>query len=63
MQAELAKLEYNLGGVRDMKRLPDAVFIIDLKTEEIAVARGRRGCGSRSSGWSTPTATRRRSTS
>ena len=37
MQAELAKLEYNLGGVRDMDRLPDAVFVIDLKTEEIAV--------------------------
>ena len=26
MEAELAKLEYNLGGVRDMDRLPDAVF-------------------------------------
>jgi small subunit ribosomal protein S2 len=37
MQAQLAKLEYNLGGVRDMDRLPDAVFVTDLKTEEIAV--------------------------
>jgi small subunit ribosomal protein S2 len=37
MRAELAKLEYNLGGVRDMDRLPDAVFVTDLKTEEIAV--------------------------
>jgi small subunit ribosomal protein S2 len=37
MQAELAKLEYNLGGVRNMERLPDAVFVTDLKTEEIAV--------------------------
>jgi len=37
MQAELTKLEYNLGGVRDMDRLPDAVFVSDLKTEEIAV--------------------------
>jgi small subunit ribosomal protein S2 len=37
LQAELAKLEYNLGGVRDMDRLPDAVFVTDLKTEEIAV--------------------------
>ena len=37
MQAELTKLEYNLGGVRDMDRLPDAVFVTDLKTEEIAV--------------------------
>jgi small subunit ribosomal protein S2 len=42
MQAELAKLEYNLGGVRDMERLPDAVFVIDLKTEEIAVREAAR---------------------
>lgn len=42
MQAELAKLEYNLGGVRDMQRLPDAVFVIDLKTEEIAVNEAAR---------------------
>ena len=42
MQAELAKLEYNLGGVRDMQRLPDAVFVIDLKTEEIAVREANR---------------------
>jgi small subunit ribosomal protein S2 len=41
-EAELAKLEYNLGGVRDMKRLPDAVVVIDLKTEEIAVAEAKR---------------------
>lgn len=41
-QAELEKLEYNLGGVRDMKRLPDAVFVIDLKTEAIAVAEAQR---------------------
>ncbi|HEU4944258.1 MAG TPA: 30S ribosomal protein S2 [Solirubrobacterales bacterium] len=42
MQAELAKLEYNLGGVRDMDRLPDAVFVTDLKTEEIAVREAER---------------------
>ena len=42
MQAELAKLEYNLGGVRDMQRLPEAVFVIDLKTEEIAVREANR---------------------
>jgi small subunit ribosomal protein S2 len=42
MQAELAKLEYNLGGVRDMERLPDAVFVIDLKSEEIAVREAAR---------------------
>jgi small subunit ribosomal protein S2 len=37
MEAELEKLEYNLGGVRDMKRLPQAALIVDLKTEAIAV--------------------------
>ena len=37
MESELDKLEYNLGGVRDMKRLPQAAVIIDLKTEAIAV--------------------------
>jgi small subunit ribosomal protein S2 len=41
-EAELRKLEYNLGGVRDMKRLPQAVFIIDLKTEAIALREAER---------------------
>ena len=41
-ESELSKLEYNLGGVRDMKRLPEAVFVIDLKTEAIAVAEAKR---------------------
>ena len=42
MQAELAKLEFALGGVRDMDRVPDAVFIIDLKSEEIAMREATR---------------------
>ena len=42
MEAELRKLEYNLGGVADMQRIPDAVIIIDLKTEEIAVREAQR---------------------
>ncbi|HET7574647.1 MAG TPA: 30S ribosomal protein S2, partial [Solirubrobacterales bacterium] len=33
---------FNLGGVRDMDRLPDAVFVTDLKTEEIAVREAAR---------------------
>jgi len=41
-EAELVKLEYNLGGVRGMKRLPQAALIIDLKTEEIAVREAER---------------------
>ncbi len=42
MEAELGKLEYNLGGVADMQRLPDAVLIVDLKTEEIALREAER---------------------
>lgn len=42
MQAELERLEHNLGGVRDMKRLPQAVVIIDLKSEEIALREAER---------------------
>jgi small subunit ribosomal protein S2 len=34
---ERDKLEFNLGGVRNMQRPPDALFVVDLKTEEIAV--------------------------
>lgn len=41
-EAELRKLEFNLGGVRDMQRPPDAVFVIDLSAEEIAVNEARR---------------------
>ncbi|MCB0869967.1 MAG: 30S ribosomal protein S2 [Solirubrobacterales bacterium] len=42
MQAELAKLEFALGGVADMDRVPDAVFITDLKSEEIALNEASR---------------------
>ena len=42
MAAELEKLEQNLGGVADMRRQPDAVFIIDLKKEALAVREARR---------------------
>jgi small subunit ribosomal protein S2 len=42
MEAELRKLEFNLGGVADMQRLPDAVVIVDLKTEEIALREADR---------------------
>jgi small subunit ribosomal protein S2 len=41
-QADLAKLRANLGGVKDMQRVPDAVFVIDLKTEVIAVREAQR---------------------
>jgi small subunit ribosomal protein S2 len=42
MEAELEKLEANLGGVADMRRQPDAVFIIDLRKEQLAVREAKR---------------------
>jgi small subunit ribosomal protein S2 len=42
MLGELEKLETNLGGVRGMSGLPDAVFLIDLKKEQLAVRESRR---------------------
>jgi small subunit ribosomal protein S2 len=41
-QADLEKLRANLGGVKNMQRVPDAVFVIDLKTEVIAVREAQR---------------------
>ena len=41
-QADLAKLRANLGGVKNMQRVPDAMFVIDLKTEVIAVKEAQR---------------------
>jgi small subunit ribosomal protein S2 len=41
-QADLEKLRANLGGVKDMQRVPDAMFVIDLKTELIAVREAQR---------------------
>jgi small subunit ribosomal protein S2 len=42
MEAELEKLEANLGGVADMRRQPEAVFIVDLRKEQLAVREARR---------------------
>jgi small subunit ribosomal protein S2 len=41
-EGERDKLEVNLGGVRSMERTPDAVFIVDLRTEMIAVREADR---------------------
>src|SRR5580692_10831369 len=40
--ADLAKLRANLGGVKNMKGTPAAIFIVDLKTEVIAVREAQR---------------------
>jgi small subunit ribosomal protein S2 len=42
MTAELEKLEANLGGVADMRRQPDAIFIVDLRKEQLAVREAQR---------------------
>jgi small subunit ribosomal protein S2 len=42
MHGELEKLEANLGGVADMRRQPDAVFIVDLRKEQLAVREAKR---------------------
>jgi len=41
-QADLAKLQANLGGVKNMQRVPDAMFVVDLKVEAIAVREAQR---------------------
>lgn len=42
LRRELAKLEASLGGVADLQRLPDAVFIVDVNTEATAVKEADR---------------------
>ena len=39
--AEREKLEKNLGGIREMKKLPGALFVVDPRKEHIAVAEAR----------------------
>ena len=37
LRKELDKLQKNLGGIKEMKRLPDAIFVVDPKKEKICV--------------------------
>ena len=37
IKKEWTKLEKNLGGIKEMKKLPDAIFIVDPKKERICV--------------------------
>ena len=41
-QGEIAKLEKYLGGVKDMKKLPGALFIVDPRKERNAIAEARK---------------------
>ena len=42
LQLEMAKLEKYLGGVKDMKKLPGAMFIVDPRKEKNAIAEARK---------------------
>jgi small subunit ribosomal protein S2 len=42
VRRELGKLERNLGGIRNLERVPDAIFVIDTKKEHIAVTEANR---------------------
>ncbi len=42
LEKEWLKLEKNLGGIRNLERLPDAIFLVDTKKEEIAVREARK---------------------
>ena len=41
LKAEREKLEMNIGGIREMKKLPGAMFVVDPRKEHIAVAEAR----------------------
>ena len=42
LKGEMEKLEKNLGGIKEMKRLPGVMFIIDPKKERIAILEAKR---------------------
>lgn len=42
MEKELAKLEINLGGIKDMDETPSALFVVDTKKEAIALNEGKK---------------------
>jgi len=54
LRREMEKLERSLGGIKDMNHLPDALFVIDVGHEKIAISEAGK-LGIRSSVWSIPT--------
>ena len=42
LRKELGKLQVNLNGIRNLRRQPDAVFVIDTNREEIAIKEAKR---------------------
>src|SRR5438445_11207556 len=42
LKREKEKLEQSLGGIKGMRKIPDAIFVVDPKQEEIAVKEARK---------------------
>ena len=42
LRKEQEKLEKNLGGIKEMKKLPDAIFVVDPKKEKICISEARK---------------------
>ncbi len=42
LKKELSKLQTNLNGIRNMKKLPDAIFIVDTNREQLAIHEAKR---------------------
>ena len=42
LEDQLARLQKYFGGIRDLKKMPDAMFVVDLEKEDICVAEARR---------------------
>jgi small subunit ribosomal protein S2 len=42
LRGEIEKLEKNLGGIKEMKKLPGAIFVVDPRKEKIAIAEARK---------------------
>ena len=42
LKLEMEKLEKNLGGIREMRRLPGAIFIVDPRKERIAILEAKK---------------------
>ena len=42
VRLEMEKLQTNLGGIKEMNQLPDALFVVDIKKEHLAVAEANR---------------------
>lgn len=42
LRKEMEKLEKNFGGIKDMKNMPGAIFVVDPRKEKIAIAEARK---------------------